>query len=105
MKHYIRRRVGQAELESLVMLAEAEEKRFFSDNPHLKRPYRKRLIAAALCQGAALQYLGLDMASMILMSISSTARTPRSYASLALSSGFAQPLGRLRTFRSISFGR
>jgi hypothetical protein len=58
MKHYIRRRVGQAELESLVMLAEAEEKRFFSDNPHLKRPYRKRLIAAALCQGAALQYLG-----------------------------------------------
>ena len=58
MKHYIHRRVGKAELESLAMLAEAEEERFFHDNPHLTQPYRKRLVAVALCQGAALWYLG-----------------------------------------------
>ncbi|MGO9244021.1 MAG: hypothetical protein ACLQDC_04540 [Verrucomicrobiia bacterium] len=39
-------------------MAELEEKRFFSHNPHLNRPYRNRLLAVALCQGAALQYLG-----------------------------------------------
>lgn len=57
-KYYIRLSVGRAELESLAMLAETEEERFFSQNSHLDQPYRKRLIAAVLCQGAALQYLG-----------------------------------------------
>jgi hypothetical protein len=32
--------------------------RFFTDNPHLAAPYRDRLVAIALCEGAALQYLG-----------------------------------------------
>lgn len=37
--------------------AKAEEAAFFERNPHLVRPYRDRLIAVALCQGAALQYV------------------------------------------------
>jgi hypothetical protein len=57
-KRYIHRTVGRLELRALTTLAEAEEAAFFERNPHLTRPYRRRLIAIALCQGAALQYLG-----------------------------------------------
>jgi hypothetical protein len=56
-KHYVQRPVGRAELQALTTLAKAEEAAFFERNPHLVRPYRNRLIAVALCQGAALQYL------------------------------------------------
>lgn len=56
-KHYIRHPVGPAELRSLLELADAEERAFFDRNPHLARPYRRRLLAIALCQGAALQYI------------------------------------------------
>jgi hypothetical protein len=58
VKDYIHQPVGLAELSSLVILAEAEEDSFFQRNPHLLEPYRERLVAIALCQGAALQYLG-----------------------------------------------
>jgi hypothetical protein len=57
-KHYINRPVGRAELESLRTLAIAEEASFFDRNQHLGEACRDRLIAVALCQGAALQYLG-----------------------------------------------
>jgi hypothetical protein len=50
--------VGQRELQALVTIATAEEAAFFDRNPHLVGPYRTRLLAVALCQGAALQYLG-----------------------------------------------
>ena len=56
-KHYVQRPVGRSELHALTALAKAEETAFFRRNPHLVRPYRDRLIAVALCQGAALQYL------------------------------------------------
>jgi hypothetical protein len=49
--------VEDGELRSLVTLAKAEESDFFKRNPHLVKPYRGRLIAVALCHGAALQYL------------------------------------------------
>jgi hypothetical protein len=58
-KRYIERPVGRAELQSLVALASAEEASFFERNPHLVEPYRDRLVGVALCQGAALQYLGI----------------------------------------------
>jgi hypothetical protein len=58
MKHYVQRPVGRPELQRLRVLAQAEEIRFFTDNQHLVAPYRGRLVAIALCQGAALQYLG-----------------------------------------------
>lgn len=57
MRKYLQQPVGRRELRSLIGLAEAEERSFFDRNPHLIRPYRRRLLAAALCQGAALQYL------------------------------------------------
>jgi hypothetical protein len=57
-KHYVQRPVGRPELRKLRVLAQAEENRFFTVNRHLVAPYRGRLIAIALCQGAALQYLG-----------------------------------------------
>src|SRR6476660_6270507 len=56
-KRYVQRPVGLAELQALTTLAKAEEAAFFDRNSHLVRPYRDRLIVAALCQGAALQYL------------------------------------------------
>lgn len=56
-KRYVQRSVGRPELQTLTTLAKAEEAGFFERNPHLVRPYRDRLIAVALCQGAALQYL------------------------------------------------
>jgi hypothetical protein len=58
-KNYIHRSVGRPELEALVNLAGLEEINFFKRNPHLIDPYRDRRIAVALCQGAALQYLGI----------------------------------------------
>jgi hypothetical protein len=58
LKQYIHRPVGQAETESLMAISKEEEIDFFKRNPHLVEPYRSRLVAVALCQGAALQYLG-----------------------------------------------
>src|SRR5579864_698329 len=55
---YIHQPVGHKELKALRRVAAKEESEFFSRNSHLVKPYRSRLIAAALCQGAALQYLG-----------------------------------------------
>lgn len=55
---YINRPVGVVELRALAELAMAEDADFFARNPHLVAPYRDRLLVAALCQGAALQYLG-----------------------------------------------
>ena len=57
-KPYLQRPVGRAELKSLVELVHIEEKAFFKRNPHLIKPYRNRLLAVALCQGAALQRIG-----------------------------------------------
>jgi hypothetical protein len=57
-KQYSQRPVGRAELKSLVKLAHVEEKAFFKRNPHLVPSYRSRLLAVALCQGAALQRIG-----------------------------------------------
>jgi hypothetical protein len=57
-KRYIHRPVGDLELRSLVELAKEEEQAFFQRNPHLIRTYRNRLLAVALCQGSALQYVG-----------------------------------------------
>lgn len=54
----INRPVGIAELRTLTELAMTEEADFFIRNPHLVAPYRDRLLMVALCQGAALQYLG-----------------------------------------------
>jgi hypothetical protein len=58
LKTYVGRPVRHRELRSLAGLARAEEERFFRDNAHLIAPYRERLVATALCQGAALQVLG-----------------------------------------------
>lgn len=55
---YIQRPVGDSELRDLARLAETEEGAFFQRCPHLVAPYRERLMLAALCQGAALQFLG-----------------------------------------------
>jgi len=57
-KTYIDREVGTRELRAISDLADAEERDFFCRNSHLVGVYRNRLIAIALCQGAALQYLG-----------------------------------------------
>jgi hypothetical protein len=57
-KHYVQQEVAEVELSSLVTAAEQEEEGFFQRNPHLIELYRSRLIAVALCQGAALQYIG-----------------------------------------------
>ena len=54
----IDRPVTDYELRSLATWAISEEKEFFDRNSHLKELYRQRLILIALCQGAALQYLG-----------------------------------------------
>ncbi len=55
---YIDQPVTLDELRSLATLAAEEEKAFFERNSHLIGFYRQRLILVALCQGAALQYLG-----------------------------------------------
>jgi len=57
-KHYIHRPVGLSELRSLTQLGLQELDAFFTRNPHLTAPYRDRLLAIALCQGAARQFLG-----------------------------------------------
>lgn len=58
-KVYRNQPVTRLELESLLALATAEEADFFTRrNPHLIEPYRDRLLCFALCQGAALQFLG-----------------------------------------------
>jgi hypothetical protein len=57
-KTYIDRVVGVRELRALSHLARTEEQDFFDRNRHLIALYRERLLAIALCQGAALQYLG-----------------------------------------------
>src|SRR6266542_3717021 len=57
-KHYLKWPVTSAELEALAALATEEERAFFRRNPHLVGAYRDRLLAVALCQGAALQFLG-----------------------------------------------
>jgi hypothetical protein len=57
-KTYIQQPVRRVELADLARIAAAEERAFFERNPHLIQPYRDRLLAMALCQGAALQYLG-----------------------------------------------
>ncbi|MGA1987670.1 MAG: hypothetical protein ABSG72_15505 [Candidatus Sulfotelmatobacter sp.] len=56
---YINQAVGEKELEALRRLAKEEEIDFFRRNAHLIGVYRDRLIAVALCQGAALQCMGL----------------------------------------------
>lgn len=55
---YIDRAVGLTELRALTELAMTEEADFFARNPHLVASYRDRLLMVALCQGAALQFLG-----------------------------------------------
>jgi len=57
-KTYVQQPVTDRELRDLARLAREEEVAFFRRNPHLTAPYRDRLLAAALCQGAALQFLG-----------------------------------------------
>jgi hypothetical protein len=57
-KTYVQQQVGAVELRDLATLAQQEESEFFVRNLHLSEPYRDRLIAAALCQGAALQLVG-----------------------------------------------
>jgi hypothetical protein len=57
-KRYRHAEVTMLELQALATLAAVEEACFFERNPHLAAPYRNRLLAIALCQGAALQYLG-----------------------------------------------
>jgi hypothetical protein len=57
-KAYIDRAVGVRELRTLSDLAGTEEQDFFRRNAHVVPMYRQRLLAIALCQGAALQYLG-----------------------------------------------
>ena len=55
---YINQPVTLKELRDLKTHAVEEEEAFFKRNPHLVEPYRQRLILVALCQGAALQFLG-----------------------------------------------
>lgn len=55
---YLNRAVTLDELRGLALLAKEEESAFFQRNPHLAKPYHDRLILIALCQGAALQYIG-----------------------------------------------
>lgn len=55
---HIQKPVGEDEIEALVRLATEEERAFFVRNPHLVEFYGDRLILVALCQGAALQFLG-----------------------------------------------
>jgi hypothetical protein len=50
--------VGPQELQDLARLAQAELTAFFNRNPHLVGLYQNRLLAAALCQGSALQAIG-----------------------------------------------
>jgi hypothetical protein len=55
---YIQLPVTINELKDLEMIALDEFQSFFKRNPHLNSFYRDRFVAAALCQGAALQFVG-----------------------------------------------
>jgi hypothetical protein len=55
---YLNKPVSKRELRDLSFLANEEESAFFERNKHLIKPYRSRLVLAALCQGAALHYIG-----------------------------------------------
>lgn len=55
---YIQQPVTVVELRDIAALAQAEIQAFFVRNPHLVTTYQDRFLAAALCQGAALQYIG-----------------------------------------------
>jgi hypothetical protein len=55
---YIQQPVTIAELQDLVVLTRQKLGDFFQPTPHLIESYQNRLIAAALCQVAALQYIG-----------------------------------------------
>jgi len=57
-KVYVDQPVGRTELRALREIASEEEVAFFRRNPHLEALYRRRLLLIALCQGAALQFLG-----------------------------------------------
>jgi hypothetical protein len=56
---YHRRLISEGNLKELLLLAKQEEARFFTANPHLIDPYRDRLLAICLCQGAAWHYTGV----------------------------------------------
>ena len=57
-KLYRQHPVTVRELESLLALAIGDEERFFREHDNCVVPYRNRLLCIALCQGAALQFLG-----------------------------------------------
>ena len=57
-KTYLQQPVTTLELRDLARLAREEENAFFARNPHLVASYRDRFVAADLCQGAALQFVG-----------------------------------------------
>jgi hypothetical protein len=57
-KTYLNEPVTEAELGDLATLSATEERAFFTRNAHLVLPYGDRRLAVALCQGAALQFLG-----------------------------------------------
>ncbi|MEX1015053.1 MAG: hypothetical protein WDZ80_07920, partial [Candidatus Paceibacterota bacterium] len=57
-KTYIHNPITEIELRDLAELAQEEIEAFFIRNPHLKSPYQERFVAAALCQGSALHYIG-----------------------------------------------
>lgn len=50
-------RIERADLERLAALAEADRVAFFAEYPDWAAQYRDRVLAVALCQGAALHYL------------------------------------------------
>jgi hypothetical protein len=56
---YVHKPVTTAELRALAGLALQEIEDFFIRNPHLVSFYEDRFVAAALCQGAALQFVGI----------------------------------------------
>ena len=58
MPEYIDLPIDRDELMMLAQIAERERDAFFERNPHLIPLYRDRFLAAALCQGAALQFIG-----------------------------------------------
>lgn len=58
MNLYLQTPVTTLELRKLAELASQEKEDFFARNPHLISFYKDRFVAAALCQGAALQFVG-----------------------------------------------
>lgn len=52
-----RKHITRRDLRNLRDLALEEHDAFFRRNPHLEAGYRQALVAACLCQGAALHYL------------------------------------------------